>query len=774
MENYFVPLNALRPRQHVGNKAHSLLFLHRHQFAVPVGWVCLWDARTHWASGDPEVLPRLRKQLTLLVRNGQAYAVRSSANVEDGPGCSFAGQFTSILGVSGVDDLLDAVIDVWRSADAPEVAAYQGNVGNESPLIEMAVIVQEMVDAVWSGVAFSKNPMTGLSETIVEGGQGTGGQGERSGRSPERWVRKWGQWQHRPDTPLMPEALAEDIARQTAAIARKYGEAVDVEWAYDGKRLYFVQVRGITRLDIPVYSNRISREMLPGIIKPLVWSVNTRLTNACWTEILGQLTGDHGIPPESLTGHFYHRAYFNMSVFGRAFEQMGMPYEALELLMGMESEGPEKPHMRPGIKILRRLPGIVALTVRLLAIEKELDRVLKRQEPALRSLERSMEGELTLAEWMEIVDRLQQETIPVIRMNILVPLMGMMYSRMLGSLLRKNGIDARNLDTSAVQEAAEEYRPHIHMERLRQKYFAVDRPLTDEEQKHFKQDFADFLQRFGHFSDSGNDFSSVPWREIPELIRQMIEKPVAVPKQPSGDTGPGTLRFDELKLPTSKRGTVRWFYRRSCRFAIHREAISSLYTFGHGLFRTCFLALGGQLASRRTLDAPIDIFNLYLDEVRELVHDPDALPARELIRKRIEEMDSMRDIPLPETIYGSKQPPVAESRPAAWKGIPTSLGAYTGIAKILRGLSEFDRLSEGDVLVIPFSDVGWTPLFGKAGAVVAESGGMLSHSSIMAREYRIPAVVSVPGACLIPEGSIVTVNGYTGEIHVEQKVEAVS
>jgi hypothetical protein len=54
------------------------------------------------------------------------------------------------------------------------------------------------------------------------------------------------------------------------------------------------------------------------------------------------------------------------------------------------------------------------------------------------------------------------------------------------------------------------------------------------------------------------------------------------------------------------------------------------------------------------------------------------------------------------------------------------------------GLSEFEKLQKGDILIIPYSDVGWTPLFSKAGAVISESGGMLSHSSIIAREYHIP------------------------------------
>jgi pyruvate,water dikinase len=83
---------------------------------------------------------------------------------------------------------------------------------------------------------------------------------------------------------------------------------------------------------------------------------------------------------------------------------------------------------------------------------------------------------------------------------------------------------------------------------------------------------------------------------------------------------------------------------------------------------------------------------------------------------------------------------------------------------VLKGLEDFGKVEAGDVLVIPYSDVGWTPLFARAGAVVAESGGMLSHSSIIAREYNIPAVVSVPGACRLADGTVVSVDGYRGQV----------
>jgi pyruvate,water dikinase len=84
----------------------------------------------------------------------------------------------------------------------------------------------------------------------------------------------------------------------------------------------------------------------------------------------------------------------------------------------------------------------------------------------------------------------------------------------------------------------------------------------------------------------------------------------------------------------------------------------------------------------------------------------------------------------------------------------------------VHGINDFHKVTNGDILVIPHSDIGWVPLFAKAGAVIAESGGMLSHSSIVAREYGIPAVVSVNGALNLADNQIISVDGYKGEIYI--------
>ena len=100
-------------------------------------------------------------------------------------------------------------------------------------------------------------------------------------------------------------------------------------------------------------------------------------------------------------------------------------------------------------------------------------------------------------------------------------------------------------------------------------------------------------------------------------------------------------------------------------------------------------------------------------------------------------------------------------------GTAASAGKSSGAARLIQGPDDFAKLRAGDVLVCRATDPAWTPLFGIASAVVTETGGMLSHAAIVAREYGIPAVLGVRAALeLVIEGSIVAVDGSAGTVTV--------
>jgi len=761
---YIYSLSKRFLKPNVGSKAKNIHFLLRHGIKVPDSWVILWTAYEEYLLNNHMVEMDLRRELSTIIDPRKSYAVRSSASVEDSGEFSCAGLFKSYLQVQGIDDIISSISKVWLSLESPEFESYWKNIIHLDTKAQMAVIIQEMVQPLFSGVVFTKNPVTGLSETIIEAGPGTGESQVNCHQDLERWVSKWGNWSQKPKDGKMMESLAREIVYKAKDISLSYGKPVDLEWAWDGHSLYFLQVRPITRLDIPVYSNRIAREMLPGIIKPLVWSVNTRLINPVWANILKRLTGEDSWDPDKFTGHYYYRAYFNMSIFGRVFERLGMPAEALELLFGLEQDGPEKPKMRPGIGLIPRLPGLLMFAMSLIGINHRLNRLVKLKNNSYGKIASKMEEELEPLELLELASKIFEETKSVAYYNIRIPLQAMMYHRLLFFLLKKYGYDLRTIELKGAKEAAEQYNPQYKLQILHERYFGDSEinpeevALSPEKEEELRKDIDKFLKTFGHLSDSGNDCSSIPWRETPDLIRRMIvqQKPINSEQK--------TQSFEELNLPWIQKILIGMVFNRTSRFAVNREEISSLYTYGYGQFRTCFARLGEKLVNRGVLDDREDIYYLYWSELLEVVGTKDQISIRALVSKRRQEMESYRKADLPEMILGHEQPPLTTSIPVELEGIPTSLGTYTGPARVVHGIKDFDKIQDGDVLVIPFADVGWTPLFAKAGAVVSESGGMLSHTSIVAREYRIPAVVSVTGACRLDDNTQITVNGYTGEI----------
>lgn len=757
MSKYIIELNESCRSKSIGNKAKNLIFLMKTRVNVPRSWACDWAAQESFIIDESKIADKLKSELMSIIRPDIFYAVRSSANTEDGDLYSYAGQFVSILNIQGVDDVIRAIIEVWKSANSPSLIKYMSD-NDIRQTVKMGVIIQEMVHSVYSGVSFSKNPLTGLSEIIVEANLGLGDNIHQI--TPLRWVNKWGEWLEESSYKDISRDLIKEVVFKTREIAKIYGSGVDIEWAFDGDKLYFLQVRKITAADVAIYSNRISKEMLPGIIKPLVYSVNTTLINYQWVDILTRLAGNHSITPESLTGHFFYRAYFNMATFGKVFEKLGMPYESLELMMGLENEGSDKPKFHIGGKTIRLLPRFFTFFLSFIRIESQFNHLVSKKVGEFRLSNEAIQKSSSIEQLWQHTQSIFEDMKPVVYFNIILPLFAMMYNKLLTNQLQKSNIDIRNIDLSHIRINALEYSPHTALQNLNSKYSDLN-PIN---QNDLDQDITQFLDQFGHFSDSGNDFSSKPWREDPQLIKRMIDT-VTIHQSEVSDK----IHFEDVRLPWTRSWYTNILFRRTSRFAVYREAISYIYTYGYGRFRSIFLKIGELFVRSELIEQPEDIFYLYYDEVRNIVETGLNTKMQQIVDDRKQQIELVKDVTLPELIFGNKQPPIVNEELQEYRGIPTSLGTYIGEARVLMGLSEFEKLKQGDILIIPYSDVGWTPLFSKAKAVISESGGMLSHSSIIAREYHIPAVVSVKGACNIKDGTILTVNGYTGQIEVVKK-----
>ena len=738
-----VPLGRRVVASRHGGKAAGLARLARLGHPVPPGWVVPADMPLEVAG----------RALADHVAEGR-WAVRSSASVEDGRHHSYAGQFATVLDVVGPDAVVEAIAHVRAS----RAEAY----GDSAPPT-IHTVVQRQVEARVAGVAFSRNPLTGLAETVVEAVEGSAADLVAGRVDPERWTSRWGRLTPGSDGPRIDEAVIAEVVRVTEALGRDEGP-VDLEWAWDGTTMWWLQMRPITTVDVPLYSNRISREVLPGLITPLVWSVNIPVVNGAWLDLFTGLIGRNDLTPESLARRFGCRAYFDMRAVGDVFEALGMQRDLLEVLMGLPG-GSDRPAFRPGLGVVRHLGRIAAMGVRVARYRRELDRVLPRLRADLSTLDRDEDALVALDDvaLAGAIDRLTVLAREAAFTNIVAPLLMNAHGGRYRRMLEAAGIDPLAVDPAAGDPALAPLDPGPALDRLAVSLAALDahaRARLDAGDLTALPGLVELVRYHGHVSESGNDFAVPRWRDDPGIVLEALS-------HRTDASGARAVAMDHADRALARAA------RRAARWRIAREQVSDTYTYGYGLFRPHFLEVGRRLAGRGVLGHADDVFLLTRDEaIALLAGDPDAPLARSevaaVVAERRQELVDAEDLVMPETIFGDTfVPGRADAAGSTLTGLATSRGVHRGPARVKRRLDEGGSVEPGDVLIVPFSDVAWTAVMRGASAVVAEAGGMLSHSSIIARELGIPCVVSVDGATRIASGATVTVDGYRGVVTID-------
>jgi pyruvate,water dikinase len=193
-------------------------------------------------------------------------------------------------------------------------------------------------------------------------------------------------------------------------------------------------------------------------------------------------------------------------------------------------------------------------------------------------------------------------------------------------------------------------------------------------------------------------------------------------------------------------------------------------------FRRFLLELGRRWTERGLLAEPEQIYFLTFPEIEDTIKDPQ--PMLETATQRQEEYEINKGIPWPDIIRGDQESysrPVEPVQGEAGRldGVAGSPGVITGQARVIRGPEEFHRLQHGEILVAPLTNPVWTPLFAIASGVITEVGGILSHGAIVAREYGIPAVMSIASATQhILDGQTITVDGDRGLVYTSIEAAA--
>ncbi|TAP43954.1 PEP/pyruvate-binding domain-containing protein [Arthrobacter sp. S39] len=739
----FPPLGhpAASARETAGSKAAALSALSAAGFRVPAGFVVTEAALAaaearHWGT---------ELQAAASAAGPGPYAVRSSAAAEDLPGASFAGMYESYLNVA-LDGLAAAVERCFESAGAGRVRAYEASIGpGTGEGAAMAVLVQQMVDPVAAGVAFTANPLTGeRNETVISAVQGLAEALVSGVETGEEWVVRGGRSiRVRGADGVLSAESSTAVATCARKVALHFGCPQDIEWALDRTgSVQILQARPMTALPDPV------RWEPPG---KGAWLRNFRLGE--WLpEPVTPLFMDWVIPRMD-------EAY-NKAVFASAGISVAMGHGQVNGWYYVSPPNPKAlPHLLFGGEP-RSLPYFFNSVVRPMVDPAGADRtVLRGLEhewrteclPSYRTLvDTSWDaaGTATLAELINTVQSVARKAGEYL----------WFFSATGGAAWKMELVLARfwrrHLAGALAGQATPETQEAIGYQTL----LGGLAPALPAGVPHAVYSI-DWYHRTAGEQRGG------PAQAREGNAPRHAPTPSAAERRRAAEAScRALLKGRRLKRFDSLLGLAQ-------HYALLREEQAKDFTLGWPLLRRCAAQIGARLHGHGIIKAPGDVYFLTFDALRL-----DAPPQHKNVDRRRRQWQSQRKLAAPLSL--GKLPPLlgnmfdriansARSRdnlPAgALVGHPASPGRAQGRVRVVDGPEEFSRFLPGEILVAKATAPAWTPLFAAAAAVVTDGGNLAAHASLVAREYGIPAVVGTGNATqILHTGQLVTVDGNAG------------
>lgn len=800
----------------VGGKGFSLGQMAAAGLPVPAGFVVTTQAYQRLAKqgirSDGDFCHELEDAYRSL--GDGPVAVRSSATAEDAADTSFAGQQETILGVEGIQALFDAVERCWRSLHTERAAAYRARQGIDESQIAMAVVVQRLVAAEAAGVLFTRDPLDADGTRMLAEASWGLGEAVVSGRvTPDRFHldaatgavldRRLGA-KHlritaRGEEPVPPEmqrefCLSDEALSQLAELGRKveafYGDPRDIEWALAGGAFHLLQARPITvataaereavRTEIlgelkskadprgTVWVRYNLSEVLPAPT-PMTWAIVQHLLAADGG--FGAMNRDLGARPDPALGS--HSAFdlvagrpmMNLSRLPR----MQFAHPPIEYPFAAYKADPRKaldpkPNLNPlgggVLKGLLRLPGTIFRLSKLMSRTRKLAEIFAER----------FTKEI-VPPYVEAVMMSRDKPLPSDNAE-LIHFLGQWIDRTLVEFARES-LKATVFADYYWNALVEMLRPGLGDERARAAVGQLSLGAAPPEECNVVVGIRKlsqgqimrtwFFERFGHRCTNEMELSQPRWSEDPAAVDRLIDSHQAPAWQWESPAIDAVARISaEAKLAGPAADQFRRQVERLRTYLGLREAAKHYLLMGYAVIRRALVELD------RRFHLNGGIFVLTPVDFPDLLASKDLAPKIAAARKRRQAelalevppvlfSDDLAAIgrPLPELAGGDKH-----------EGAALSAGVAEGPALVLAEPTAAPA-EGGYILVCPSTDPAWVPLFVKARGLVMETGGVLSHGAIVAREFGLPAVAGLPGITQrVKTGQRLRVDGGRGTVSI--------
>jgi len=770
----------------------------------------------------PDVAEGIIKAYAELPGSIPAVAVRSSATAEDLPGASFAGQQETFLNVRGDEALLEATHKCWASLWTARAIGYRIRQDIDPEVVGIAVVVQLLVNADAAGILFTANPMTGrrdqmlinaswgLGESVVGGlvtpdtltCDATSGKviradiaeklvqtvrtetGTVNVQVPKDQQRK----------PALSEQQVAELIQLGNQIEDLYGTPMDIEWALAGSEFAILQARPITALPAPKAEVPTEWELPEGVyiamqnnivelmadpLTPLFKTMGLNAVNTSMGNLLTSFFGKPGIMPGELIITVNEYAYYNGSI--KPVDMIRLFLNAGGILRRMFTGAVERwtdtgrPKYVDTIETWRSREWRDMNSTELVQTSRELTEAAIDAYGAL-------VGGVIPAAWIseaiftfvnKLVKKRDDPTAPTYLMgfdNIPIKAEKSLYD--LAMWVQTQPALKKILSSSSPRKLIEFI---MHEEQPPE----IDLLVWQNWQSSFQK----YLEEYGHMIYNLDFGRPVPADEpspLVEMIQLFLSGQGSNPYERQHELAKRREEAAQRMVKWLKGLRLKIFQKnlsRAQKYAPLREDGLADVGLSYPLVRKMLREVGRRLVDGGMIEDADDIFWLRQEEVEVAADQTDrgeALESRSslILQRKATWQAALRAIPpmaLPQIkIFGRdlmalKAEGLKKKKENTLKGVGASAGKVTATACVIHGPEDFSKMKIGGVLVAPLTTPAWTPLFARAAAIVTDIGGPLSHGSIVAREYGIPAVLGTSGATKrVQHGQTITVDGDSG------------
>ncbi|MBC2079595.1 phosphoenolpyruvate synthase [Listeria booriae] len=752
----------------------------------------------------------------------QAYAIRSSATAEDLPTASFAGQHDTYLNIIGKTEILKHIKKCWASLFTDRAIIYRIQNNFEHTDVQLSVVIQQMVFPSASGILFTADPITGnrktlsidasfgLGEALVSGLVSADVYKVQENTIIEKNIAtkkiaiysiKTGGTKTKslPAAQQTNQTITDHQILQLEQLGRSieayFGKPQDIEWCLVDNQFYIVQSRPITTLfPVPkeadkenhVYLSVGHQQMMTDPIKPLGLAFYLLITPAPMRIAGGRLFVD-------ITPNLAAPASREILINGIGQSDPLMK-DAIETVVAREgfikTNTTEEARPIPTPSADKPIENIPEIATSLIA----------NNEASLAKLKQTIQTKSGSAVFDLILEDIPEFKRVLFNADNLRVLLSAMNAATWLNEKMQEWLGETNVADTLSQSVDNNITAEMGLELLDvadaiRPYPEVITFLQNTKDPNFLEKLGDlqggevardaittYLDKYGMRCAGEIDISRTRWSEDPTILIPMILSNIKNFQPNASHQKFEQARQEALQKEQDLLARLKNLPEGEQKAAKTKEVITVLRNltgyreypkYGminrYFVYKQALLKEAAQLVQAEIIKEPEDIFYLNFEELHEVVRteqlDYTIITTRKADYNQFDKLTPPRVLTSDGEIITGKYK--RENLPSdAIIGLPVSSGTIEGRARVILNMADAN-LEEGDILITPFTDPSWTPLFVSIKGLVTEVGGLMTHGAVIAREYGLPAVIGVENATTrIQDGDYIRVNGTEGYIEI--------